>query len=60
MFKLVVAVVMLLAVAVMWARSQPTAPTSLPGCVYNSSLPTLGNGQTQVLQCNSSGQLLLH
>ena len=35
-------------------------PTSLPGCVYNTSLPTLFTGQTTVLQCSSSGQLLLH
>ena len=42
-----------------YLHSQP-APGSFPGCVYNSSLPTLSNKQTTVLQCDVHGQLILH
>lgn len=32
-------------------------PDSLPGCIYNSSPPTLTTGQVTALQCDSAGRL---
>jgi hypothetical protein len=57
--RLVFVLVLLLGFA-WWARAQVTAPSSLPGCIYNTSLPTLTTGQQTVLQCDTNGKLLLH
>lgn len=32
-------------------------PDSLPGCIYNSSAPTLTTGQSSALQCDVNGRL---
>ena len=54
-------IVLILSVgAIFWARAQPTQPSSIPGCVFNTSLPTLTTGQQTVLQCDTNGKLLLH
>jgi len=36
-----------------------TNPTdaSIPGCVYNTTPPTLANGQQSALQCDVNGKL---
>ena len=34
-------------------------PDSLPGCIYNSSAPTLTTGQSTTLQCDVNGRLLV-
>lgn len=54
----VVAALVLLVVSAV--RSQQQAPSNLPGCQYNASLPTLGDNQTVVLQCDINGKLLVH
>lgn len=46
--------------AIVFVRAQQTAPSSLPGCVYNASLPTLSDRQQTVLQCDINGKLILH
>ena len=38
------------------AMAQP-APSSFPGCVYNSTPPSLSDKQTTALQCDSSGRV---
>lgn len=32
-------------------------PDGLPGCIYNSTPPSLNSGQSATLQCDSSGRL---
>ena len=39
--------------------AQQTSPAQVNGCVYNSSLPTLTNGQSSVFQCDVNGKLLV-
>ena len=34
-----------------------TQPAAVNGCVYNSSPPTLSDGQQGVFQCDASGNL---
>lgn len=53
-----VLVTIFVAATIIGLRAQ--APSGLPGCQYNASLPTLTTRQTTVLQCDSSGKLLLH
>lgn len=38
--------------------AQPTTPTELPGCVYNSTPPTLTNRQITTFQCDVNGKLI--
>lgn len=41
-----------------YAQAQgQTIPNTLPGCVYNTTPPTLANGQQTVLQCDVNGRL---
>lgn len=44
------------AAGVGYGLAQP-APGLIPGCVYLSSPPTLTNGQTSPLLCDSTGKL---
>ncbi len=44
------------AAAVQVAGAQQ-APNVIPGCVYLASPPTLSNGQTATLLCDSTGKL---
>ncbi len=44
-----------LAAGVGYATAQ--SPQVLPGCIYNSSPPTLTNGQQTTLQCDVNGKL---
>lgn len=48
----------LLALASFGAYAQP-APSEIPGCVYNSTPPTLANFQTAPFQCDVNGRLKL-
>lgn len=32
-------------------------PNSLPGCIFNSTPPTLTDGQVTILQCDVNGNL---
>lgn len=59
MVRAIIAVIVITALGVSAIIAQTRAPTSLPGCQYNASLPTLSDKQTTVLQCDSSGRLLL-
>ena len=45
------------AAAVQVATAQQSAPSSLPGCVYNSNTITLTDNQSIVLQCDVNGRL---
>lgn len=40
-----------------YAVAQQTAPSSLPGCIYLSTPPTLTNKQSHVLTCDATGAL---
>ena len=42
------------------ALAAQTTPNSMPGCVYNASGITLANGQSSVIQCDSSGKIMVH
>jgi len=46
-----------IAAAIGVATAQQTSPNVIPGCIYNSSPPTLTNGQSTVLQCDVNGKL---
>lgn len=41
------------------ALAQQTTPAQVNGCIYNSSLPILTNGQSSVFQCDVNGKLLV-
>lgn len=43
-----------------YAVAQITRPTDIPGCVYNAVAPTLANGQTVVIQCDTNGRIIVH
>jgi hypothetical protein len=47
----------LISALVSYSMAQPTTPGVIPGCVFNSVLPTLTNGQQTVLQCDTNGKL---
>ena len=38
----------------------PSAPATTPLCIYNSSLPTLTDGQFVQIQCDTNGKILVH
>lgn len=40
------------------ADAQPTTPTTLPGCVYNATPPTLADKQVVPWQCDVNGKLI--
>ena len=39
--------------------AQQTVPAQIDGCIYNSSLPTLSNGQASLWQCDVNGKVLV-
>lgn len=39
------------------ARAGPSTPAQINGCVYNSSPPSLTDGQTAPFSCDSTGKL---
>lgn len=41
-------------------RVRSQTPSSVPGCVYNSSLPTLTDRQTVTIQCDVNGRIIVH
>ncbi len=47
-------------VMILFTTVSAQSPSSRPGCVYNSTLPTLTDKQIVALQCDSSGKLWLH
>lgn len=40
-----------------YATAQQTQPNVIPGCQFNTVAPSLANGQTAILQCDSTGRL---
>ena len=46
----------LIAAAIGTAVAQ-RVPSEFPGCVYNTTPPTLTNGQVSTLQCDVNGKL---
>jgi hypothetical protein len=39
------------------AAAAPSSPSDYPGCVYNTSPPTLSNGQVGLTQCDANGNI---
>ena len=49
-----------LATGLAWAQTVLDPTPTAAVCAYNTSLPTVTTGQFVYVQCNSSGQLLVH
>lgn len=59
-WAVILLIIVLMAGAAALAVAQKTAPDEIPGCIYNSTAPSLSNFQASPLQCDTNGRLLTH